>query len=187
MWLNNGWYFILENITCGYGNHSWNIEFITRGLSATRDKFNISLVITITTRDIFQYQIPAIVYSPSIHNTRIFQVNRFKTLRTHLFPISYQKNLIIYELRINLLSNNFFTSDSSSLGRFSRDIIISERKWLWFYWTERGDVVVWIAPAVPKLGCYVLYCHGGLIICREEGERLEFICTVGTYDFQMVQ
>ena len=29
------------------------------------DKFNISLVITITTRDIFQYQIPAIVYSPN--------------------------------------------------------------------------------------------------------------------------
>ena len=27
-------------------------------------KFNISLVITITTRDIFQYQIPAIIYLP---------------------------------------------------------------------------------------------------------------------------
>ena len=33
--------------------------------SATRDKFNISLAITITTRDIFQYQIPTIVYSPN--------------------------------------------------------------------------------------------------------------------------
>ena len=33
--------------------------------SATRDKFNISLVITITIRDIFQYKIPAIVYSPN--------------------------------------------------------------------------------------------------------------------------
>ena len=50
----------MENITCGDGNHLWYIEFITRGF-ATRDKFNISLVITITTRDIFHYQIPAIV------------------------------------------------------------------------------------------------------------------------------
>ena len=49
MLIDNGWYLLLENITCGYGNHSWYIEFI-------------SLVITITTRDIFQYQIPAIVY-----------------------------------------------------------------------------------------------------------------------------
>ena len=32
-----------------------------------RDKFNISLVITLTTRDIFQYKIPANVYSPNIH------------------------------------------------------------------------------------------------------------------------
>ena len=56
----------MENITCGYGNHLWNIEFITRGF-ATRDKFNISLVITITTRDIFQYFLPAIVYYPNTY------------------------------------------------------------------------------------------------------------------------
>ena len=58
--INNGWYLILENITSGYGNHKCNIEFITSG-EATSDKFNISRVITITTSDIFQYQIPAIV------------------------------------------------------------------------------------------------------------------------------
>ena len=54
----------MENITCGDGNHLWYIEFITRGF-ATRDKFNISLVITTTTRDIFQYFLPAIVYYPN--------------------------------------------------------------------------------------------------------------------------
>ena len=54
MLIDNGWYLILENITCGYGNHAWYIEF------------NISLVITITTRDIFQYQIPAIIYLPNV-------------------------------------------------------------------------------------------------------------------------
>ena len=46
---------------CGYGDHEWNIEFITSG-EATSDKFNISQVITITTSDIFQYFLPAIVY-----------------------------------------------------------------------------------------------------------------------------
>ena len=55
-----GGYLILENITRGYGNHKWNIEFITSG-EATSDKFNISRVITITTSDIFQYKIPAII------------------------------------------------------------------------------------------------------------------------------
>ena len=49
--INNGWYLILENITSGYGNHKWNIEFITSG-EATSDKFNISQVMTITTSDI---------------------------------------------------------------------------------------------------------------------------------------
>ena len=39
---------------------SENIEFITSG-EATSDKFNISRVITITTSDIFQYKIPAII------------------------------------------------------------------------------------------------------------------------------
>ena len=29
--LNNGWNLIMENITCGDGNHEWYIEFITRG------------------------------------------------------------------------------------------------------------------------------------------------------------
>ena len=50
----------MENITCGDGNHEWYIEFITSG-EATSDKFNISQVITITTSDIFHYQIPAVV------------------------------------------------------------------------------------------------------------------------------
>ena len=58
--LNNGWNLIMENITCGDGNHEWYIEFITSG-EATSDKFNISQVITITTSDIFHYQIPAVV------------------------------------------------------------------------------------------------------------------------------
>ena len=58
--INNGWYFILENITRGYGHHEWYIEFITSG-EATSDKFNISQVMTITTSDIFQYKIPAIL------------------------------------------------------------------------------------------------------------------------------
>ena len=58
--LNNGWNLIMENITCGDGNHDWYIEFITSG-EATSDKFNISQVITITTSDIFHYQIPAVV------------------------------------------------------------------------------------------------------------------------------
>ena len=47
---------------CGcYGNQERNIEFIRNG-EATSDKFNISQVITITTSDIFQYFLPAIVY-----------------------------------------------------------------------------------------------------------------------------
>ena len=58
--LNNGWNLIMENIMCGDGNHEWYIEFITSG-EATSDKFNISQVITITTSDIFHYQIPAVV------------------------------------------------------------------------------------------------------------------------------
>ena len=94
MWLNNGWYFILENITCGYGNHSWNIEFITRGF-ATRDKFNISLVITITTRDIFQYQIPAIVYSPIILFPLIFQLKNWQNYCKHLVVAIYKPSMRI--------------------------------------------------------------------------------------------
>ena len=43
--LNNGWNLIMENITCGDGNHEGYIEFITSG-EATSDKFNISQMIT---------------------------------------------------------------------------------------------------------------------------------------------
>ena len=57
MLIDNGWYLILENITCGYGNHARYIEFISR-------------MITITTRDIFQYQIPAIIYLPITYQHR---------------------------------------------------------------------------------------------------------------------
>ena len=65
MLIDNGWYLILENITCGYGNHAWYIELISLvACGHSWYKFNISLVITITTRDIFQYQIPAIIYLP---------------------------------------------------------------------------------------------------------------------------
>ena len=65
MLIDNGWYLILENITCGYGNHAWYIEFISLvACGHSWYKFNISLVITITMRDIFQYQIPAIIYLP---------------------------------------------------------------------------------------------------------------------------
>ena len=72
MLIDNGWYLILENITCGYGNHSWYIEFISLvACGHSWYKFNISLVITITTRDIFQYQIPAIIYLPNITSHRI--------------------------------------------------------------------------------------------------------------------
>ena len=67
MLIDNGWYLILENITCGYGNHAWYIEFISLvACGHSWYKFNISLVITITTRDIFQYQIPAIIYLPIV-------------------------------------------------------------------------------------------------------------------------
>ena len=66
--LNNGWNLIMENITCGDGNHEWYIEFITSG-KATSDKFNISQVITITTSDIFQYFLLAIIYYLIIHQS----------------------------------------------------------------------------------------------------------------------
>ena len=51
---------VLENITCGYGNHLWKYWIYHLWPSATRDKFNTSLVITITTRDIFQYLLPGV-------------------------------------------------------------------------------------------------------------------------------
>ena len=51
---------VLENITCGYGNHLWMYWIYHSWPSATRDKSNTSLVITITTRDIFQYLLPGV-------------------------------------------------------------------------------------------------------------------------------
>ena len=46
---------VLKNVICGYGNHMWHIEFITLGLWPLVKNSMCSLVITITTHDIFQY------------------------------------------------------------------------------------------------------------------------------------